>query len=149
MPKVGAIFLSGDKELDRALEKFEAKDQKTALRKATRAVTKKIEADAKRLVNVDSGKLQLSITTRAVKLKGRTKKEGRNVIGHSVVTRGGLFKGETYYGGFIEFGTEKFKPGEGESYLRRALFTAASTTPAAFRQELIKAINQIKAKKAK
>jgi len=84
---------------------------------AGRAAAKIVAAKARSLVPVDSGDLEASIKVRAVK---RTKRY-RGMAGASVQTGKGHFRGSTYYGGMVEFGT-KHQPQQ--SFLRHAALLA-------------------------
>jgi len=84
---------------------------------AGRAAAKIVAAKARSLVPVDSGDLEASIKVRAVKKTKRYK----GMAGASVQTGKGHFRGATYYGGMIEFGT-KHMPNQ--SFLRHAALLA-------------------------
>ena len=102
-------------ELDRMLEQLPKKLRNKGARKATREAAKIVLEDARRLVPVDTGQLESSLKVRARKRSRRNK----GTVGHSVTTSEGLFKGEEFYGGFIELGTSKF---EGDPFLRPAIW---------------------------
>lgn len=83
----------------------------SAAREAAKAVMKR----AAQLVPHDFGMLEASITVKALKRSRRNK----NIAGARVVTGEGtgFFKGDTYYGGFIEYGTKRQPQ---QSFLRHA-----------------------------
>lgn len=97
------------------------------MRKATRAAAKHVLELARQFVPVDEGDLEASLTVRA--MKGRRR---RGTVGASVLTREGMFRGDEFYGGFVEFGTRERFHRSGKStgavpagtfdYLRRALY---------------------------
>lgn len=114
-----SLMLTGDKALDKKLRELPTKLQKKAIRTATREAAKRVLEEAKRLVPVDEGLLEKSLVVRAATRGARDRRLGRGVFGHTVTTREGLFQGETFYGGFVEFGTKKW---EGDAFLVPALF---------------------------
>jgi len=114
MAKAGGVVITGVKELDLKLAGMPARLQKKLSRQATRKAAKDIVLpDAKRNVPHDTGDLERSLTVRAIK-------RSRSRVGHSVETKDGFFKGNQFYGGFIEFGWDD-KP-EGDPFLRPALY---------------------------
>jgi HK97 gp10 family phage protein len=90
--------ISGDKELQRALNALPGKVQKKIMRGALREAAKVVAAEARARVPVETGTLRDSIKVRA--LKGK-----RGSVGASVESGEGQFKDESFYGAFIEFGT--------------------------------------------
>lgn len=157
--------LTGDKKLDRTLKEMEPKLAKKGIRKATRAAAKVVLADAKRRApRGDTGKLERSLGVRTAK-GGRGKRLRRGTIGHAVVTREGLFSGEAFYGGFLEFGTKNRRTKRGRiggtgaisqdamnrgriaqgefSFIRPALYGNERLIRWMFKRTLAKAINDI------
>lgn len=108
-------LLADVRELDRKLKQLPDKVRKTGGRKATRAAAKIVLEDAKRLVPYDTGLLESSLKVRARKRSRKNK----NTVGHAVVTGEGFFKGETFYGGFLELGTKHI---DADPYLRPAIY---------------------------
>lgn len=133
-----ALFVTGLKDIDKALSKFENRVQRSTMRKATRQAMKEVVLpDAKRHVPVDTGELQRTLKVRAVKRR-------RNVQGHQVVTTadvGRVFDGETYYGAFVELGTAKM---EAQPFLRPALWTNTKQVMAVVVRELRAEIAKIR-----
>ena len=84
---------------------------------AGRAAAKIVAEKARQLVPVQYGTLQNSIKVRAV---ARTKRY-KGMVGAAGRTGGGDFRGETYYGGMIEFGTKHMPH---QSFLRHAAILA-------------------------
>jgi HK97 gp10 family phage protein len=94
------------------LREFPQKVERRALSKAGRAATKLIAARAKELAPMQDkpkrgqklrsprGRLKKSIKVRAMK-----RKKGR--VGFRVTTGQGDFKGDTFYGGMVEYGTTR------------------------------------------
>lgn len=105
------VFVTGDKELDAILDQVEPRMAKRLQREELKKAAKQIilpEAQAR--VPVDSGQLEESLVARALP-RSRTR------YGYEVRTRDGFFKGDEFYGGFIEFGT---KHQEADPFLRPA-----------------------------
>lgn len=101
----------GLEEVERALRMLPAAAAKKAIRQALRIGGKMVLAQAKQNVPVASGALKKSLKVRAGK---RTRK---NVISIRVATADDWFKGDTFYGAFIEFGTVRIKA---QHYVQRA-----------------------------
>ncbi len=91
------VTISGTEELTALLKAFPTKIANKAVRKGTRAGVKVIARTAKRFAPRRTGRLVRSIKVRAMK-----RRRGR--IGAVVITGEGTFKGDTFYGGFLEFG---------------------------------------------
>jgi len=111
----------GADETRKNLEALPEAISKDILRKVTRTIMKEdVLPAAQRRVPVDFGTLQDSLTVRVAKLRRGTKD-----VGHAVRTREGMFQGEAFYGGFIEYGWFHWKDGSfvpGKSYLRQSLY---------------------------
>lgn len=107
-----AIEVTGIKELD---EKFLAMPntlQKKALRPACRIVAKITLQDARTRAPVKTGDLRKSLTVRATKIN---RSNAKYIVGASVTTRDGLFRGDQFYGGFLEMGTDQRKTKRGDN----------------------------------
>jgi HK97 gp10 family phage protein len=106
----GGVLVTGDKALDRVLRGMPVKLQKKLSRKATRKAAKDIILpDAKNRVPVDFGELEESLTVTAIK-------RSRYKFGHQVGTKEGHFRGDQFYGAFLEFGTkERFHKPKGDA----------------------------------
>jgi len=103
----------GFPELERKLKELAPKVQKKVVRSAMRRVAKDIVLPAARSgAPVRSGVLKASLAVKAMKARKRA------VFGVQVQTREGWFKGEAYYGAFVELGTRTMKA---KPYLRPAL----------------------------
>jgi len=148
-----SIIQTGDKELDALLATMTPQMQKKAIRTATRDGAKFVLRVAKRLVPVDEGDLERSLTVRTAK-GNRGKRLDKFTLGHAVSTREGMFQGGQFYGGFIEYGTKQRQTVESEnrgrieedSFMRQALFTSRRQIEALFKRKIKQAANTIKAK---
>lgn len=145
------VSFTGIKELDDKFATLNESLQKKALRKATRAVAKMVLAEAKAEVRHDTGLLERSLK---VKAKKRSRKYPQTV-GLTVGFEDDLFKGDTFYAGFLEFGTEprqtkktktpanRGRIEEGKfDFLRAALWSYPEKKQAIFRDELLKWIRE-------
>ena len=94
----GAVSLRGFAEFEKKLRALPGKVARKVVRQALREGAKIIQAEAKARVPVDSGKLKKSIKVRAAK----SRKKGTAAV--VVQTGQGDFKGETFYGAFLEYG---------------------------------------------
>jgi HK97 gp10 family phage protein len=113
----GAVFVDGLDEVNKALEQYPKKLEKGGIRKGTRAGAKIVHADLLRRAPHDSGDLRASFKVRTmVKRKGRSIKRRSHQIGHAVANKEGhLFKGDQFYGAFLELGTgDRFIKGRPE-----------------------------------
>lgn len=112
------MAVDGMQQTMNALALFGNSEVKKMYRKVARVVTKEVLAESKRRVPVEFGTLEDSLTVRAAKLARRS-----GDVGSQVTTREGMFTGETFYGGFQEFGW--FSGGkfhQGDSFLRSAIY---------------------------
>lgn len=76
----------------------------SALRSATRQVAKMTKEMAVSEAPHDTGQLAASIKVKAAR---RSRAKNRKMwVGTNVTTEEGLFQGETFYAGFLEFGTD-------------------------------------------
>ena len=146
MAKEGLI-VTGDEQLDRTLAALEPKLQKRAIRKATRAASKQVLATARQRVPSDEGDLERSLKVRALK-------RSRNRVGHQVLVSDGLFEGDEFYGGFVEFGTQqRFHKTTGKSvgridpgdfdFLRPSLYENRTTVLQIFNNTMRSELQQI------
>lgn len=169
--RAGSYFeITGIAELDKKLAGMEKKLQDKYLRKATRVAAKAVLVHARRLVPEDSGALAASLKVRSAAMttttKGGKKKRStkyRGLVGHGVIAGDGLFKGDQFYAGFLEFGTKQRKTkaalwkdprntGGGANrgrldeqkfaFLRPALYAEESTTRQIFRVEVARFVTE-------
>ena len=99
--------LIGAKQLERALRTMSRKESTKAIKKATRAGSKLITQTTKALAPRKTGQLRRAIKTRV--LKTRRRKFGAESIGTVTVLGQGFFKGDEFYGAFLEFGYRRGK----------------------------------------
>lgn len=95
------LELKGVAETVGKLLTFPKKQATKAIRKGLRAGAKVMTAAVKAATPVRSGALRRAIKTRAMK-RSRNKIGVRTTIGAE-----GFYKGKTFYGAFVEFGTKK------------------------------------------
>lgn len=123
------LVLLGVPELHRALKDFDVSVHKKVIRYAVRQAAKPVLDAARRLVPVRTGALKRSLRIRALRRQRK-----RTSIGVQVVTGRDFFKGDTYYGGMVEFGTRHMAP---RPFLRPARDQAKDQAIAAFRSALL------------
>lgn len=116
------IVMTGDRQLDRTLKAIAddigSKSINAEARKATRDAMKTIVLpDVKADIPVETGFLESEIVVKSIK-------RSRSKLGTAVGFRDDLFRGDTFYGGFHEFGFKLRGGGfvPGDSYLRRNLY---------------------------
>lgn len=131
-----SMTLEGVEHLEKILDGIVAEDGSKAMNKALRQATRKVCKEVllprvKDLIPSDSGDLENALVVRAVK-------RSRGKVGHFVGFRDPLFKGDTFYGGFVEFGHEDRGGGHvpADSFLRRPLYENESQIRAVIEQEL-------------
>lgn len=135
MTRRESIIVTGVAEVDAILKQAPLTLQKQLLRRASRTIAQKVRKDAVSLVPQDTGLLARSLKVRAVaKGRGVTVRQQRGTVGASVRTIEGLFRGDTFYGGFLEYGTKAryTKSGAFRGIIRRAF---AFLRPALYRNE--------------
>lgn len=126
---------TGDKKLDRMLREFEPKLAKKIIRRTLRKAAKPVLETARQHAPVLTGALKRSLKVRAMKRSRRNK----NKYGVRVITGDDFFKGEQFYGAFIEFGTSRI---EAKPYLRPAYDNNKTSVRDVFRREIKKEIEQ-------
>ena len=138
------LNITGLDELLKALQSLPKEVARQAIRKPLREGAKIVLAEAKR--NVPKGKT--GNLKRSLKVRAGKRKKG--TISIRVVTSEGWFKGETYYGGFIEYGTgERFhKSGksvgtvEARHFIKRAYDTTKDRVRKMMERAIVKNIDQ-------
>lgn len=139
--------IDGVEEIVKALSKFTPTLQKKIIRKTARRAAKIVRDRAKDYVPVDSGDLEDSLKVRALKRSGRS----RNKIGAQVASGNStsLFSGDTYYGGFIEYGAPRHRtfggglsPLSPDPFLRPALYDSSERVRHLFRTDLKSLVNE-------
>lgn len=93
-----AYIVTGDKRLTRMLNSLGTKLAKKLHAKAAKVALKPVLREARVTSPVATGALRRSLTVRVLPRNRKGK------LGAMVTTREGLFRGATYYGGFIELG---------------------------------------------
>ncbi len=142
MARRPVITITGDKQLNRLLRDLAGKDGKAAVRKAARPALRPTLAEAKRIAPRDTGELEESLKIRALK-------RSRSRVGARVQTAKGSFQGQTFYGGFQEWGWKTGRRGSGnrthvpgEHFLKRAAEATRHRAIAIYRkilrQEILK-----------
>ena len=91
------LRLEGGKALERKLKTLPTRVRNKVVRTALRDGAKIVQAETKSLAPVQTGLLKKSLKVRAMK-----RKKGR--IGINVQMGAGDYKGETFYGAFVEYG---------------------------------------------
>lgn len=125
-----SIIITGVPEIDRKLRTLEPRLQKKVVRQAMRAGMKLVESAARALAPRDSGQLAAGIKTRAARAR-------RGTITIEVRVGEGDFKGETFYGGFQEYGT-KHQPAH--AFMKPAFETKGEAARDATLSELLAGI---------
>ncbi len=100
-----AVQITGDKQLEKVFDQFEVNLRKKIARKAIRKAAKPVRDTAIARAPVDTGLLKKSIKVRAMKRSRKNK----HTVAVRVVTGEGFFKGEAFYGGFLEYGTTRMR----------------------------------------
>ena len=91
------VTIAGTRELAAVLKSIPEKEAAKAIRKGTRAGQKAIARVAKRRAPKRTGAMARAVKVRAMKRR-------RHRFGHVVVVGDKTFTGDTFYGGFQEFG---------------------------------------------
>ena len=131
------IKIEGAKELENKLKGFEPKIGRKVIRQALRKAAKVILIAAKANVPVVTGDLKKSLKVRALKKK-------RHRYGVMVAISAGWFKGKTFYGAFVEFGTSRMPA---KPFMRPAYDSEKDKAGMVLRSELKKGIEQVGASK--
>lgn len=133
MADVLQVSLQGDRELIEKLEGLPPRLTKKLTTSAMRKAAKPILDEAKRIVPVRTGTLRKSIRIRALK-------RSRRRFGVQVITGEGFFKGKTFYGGMVEYGTSRQAA---QPFMRPAAKRKVGEVRRVFNEELAKALNEI------
>lgn len=136
MAKTVSVVITGDKEVNRMLHQLAGKEQKAVVRKAARTSIKTLLPTVRRNAPKDTGALRRSFTVRALT---RSAKQ----FGARITTRGGLFQGKTFYGGFQEWGWKLGKRGTdgrrkipGKFFMKRAADTKRRSVLTIYKSEI-------------
>jgi len=150
------FVMTGYPELDATFKAMSEGMQKKALRPAARVVAKMVLEQAKSEVPEDTG---LLLSELRIKAKPRSRRYP-HTVGMTVGFADDLFKGDTFYAGFMEFGTtERYQKKRKTkarytgkidttkfSFLRSSLWSYTERKQAVFRQALISWLNTYRAK---
>lgn len=146
------VSFTGIEEIDKKIRELNTSLQKKALRKATRRVAKFTLQLMKKEIPHNSGFLESQLK---VKAKKRSRKYPQTV-GVTVGFPDDLFKGDTFYAGFLEFGTEqrqtKAKANRGRieqgrwDFMRVSLWSFIEQKQQMFREEILKWLREQQAK---
>jgi len=139
-----SMVVTGDKELNRKLQTLKGVKQKKAVRKASRESLKgHLVSSVKRAAPRRTGLLSRAVKVRALP-------RSRTQVGARVTVGDGMFKGETFYAGFIEFGRKTGKRGSGNrrtipanDFIRRTAKRKRHSVLADYRQRLKHMIIQL------
>ncbi len=115
------VTITGWEDLKARLKALPLKVQRKVVRPAMRDAGKIVLAAAKQDVPRRTGRLQQSLKVRA---QNRTRK---GTIGVNVTAGGAFFRGPTFYGGFVEYGTKKMA---GRHFMQKAFQRSANTANA-------------------
>jgi HK97 gp10 family phage protein len=148
----GAVTFTGIKEIDDKLKAMNSSMQKKPLRKATRAVGKLVLEQMRAEVPENEGFLRSQLKLKA---KKRSRKYPETV-GITVGFPDDLFMGDTFYAGFLEFGTAQRRTKSGANrgkipegrfdFMRPALWSYTERKLAIFRQAIVEWMRQQAAK---
>lgn len=125
------LVLTGDKQLDRLMKRLPLSIQRKHMRAALRKGAHIIAGEARANAPVLTGALQGSIKVRA----GKARRRGDLRI--NVLTGEGFFKGDQFYGAFLEYGTSRMAP---QPFMRPAFDTKHDEAQQAIAQHLRTAI---------
>lgn len=95
------------------------------VRNAMAEAVQPIAAKARELVPVDTGRLKNSIATRVIKSRGKIL--GQVYCGFDPFDESGMFKGDTYYAGMVEYGHRIGKRQKGISRMGKKLAALRKT----------------------
>jgi HK97 gp10 family phage protein len=132
------IDVTGLRAVEKEMKDFPPKLEKKVKRKAARIAARPIVDDIKRSVPVVTGTLQRAYKIRALK---RSRKQKQ--VGVRVMTDEGFFKGDAFYGGFLELGTKYI---ESRSFLVNSMERRRQDVREAFTQELRRIVAEEKGK---
>ncbi|MBA3485190.1 MAG: HK97 gp10 family phage protein [Pirellulales bacterium] len=120
------VDVTGDVELDQAIQELVDDGGKKAINQALRrackeAVVEIVKPEVLARIPFRYGTLESNVTVRAVK-------RSKFKVGYTIGFKDPLFRGETFYGGFIEFGWDHYKgvTVQADSFLRASLYPNAN-----------------------
>lgn len=144
------VTITGIDRVVRRLKNFDRKVRAKIERKAIREAGRPVLASAKRLapiaeeydvhdVNHSPGTLQRSLRLRALKRTAGRRRAGIYGVQVQTGAEGHLFKGETFYGGFVEFGTVYQ---QSQRFLQAAAKENEAGSNVIFRRELARYVEE-------
>jgi len=128
-----SVEIKGLRELDQQLKMLEPNVRKRLGRAALKAGAKLILAKAKMNAPVATGKLRDSLVVKS----GRTRKP--NTVNVLMMIKEGWYKGETFYGAFVEFGT---RHAPAHPFMRPAFDTEKDAALAAITRKLAEGLEK-------
>jgi HK97 gp10 family phage protein len=132
-----SIKVAGLKELERKLLTFEPKLGRKIIRQALRSGAKVIHSAVKADVPVETGALKESLKVRAMRKR-------KHSYGVMIATSEGWFKGDEFYGAFLEFGTSKMPA---RPFVRPAFDSEKDNAAKIIVNEIKQGIEQVAAEK--
>ncbi len=136
MPRA-TMVVTGDKALNRKLQRLRGPQQKKAVRQASREALKAhLLQPTRRAAPRRSGRLQRAVKVRALP-------RSRKALGARVTVGDQSFQGETFYAGFVELGRKTGKRGSSNrrqvppnDFMRRTAKQKRQAVLADYRQRL-------------
>lgn len=139
------VTITGVERLDKALAELEPKAAKKIETKALREAARPVLAAAKDEAPTESGKLQREIKIRGMKRSRRN----HGTVGVRVVTGEEFYRGEVFYGAFINFGrktgtrhSEVRRKVDPDPFMNRAYEKNKTTVPAIFADSVARIIEE-------
>lgn len=136
------IVLRGVRELEQTLDKVRKDVRERVVKKAAEESANVIMVEAKRLCPVKTGDLKRSIHVKKQhisKALSKLKKVYKAKIAdiertsYAVIAGEGFYQGKTWYGGIVEFGSEKW---EGRPFMRPAAHAKRDVVRQIFRKAI-------------
>lgn len=134
---MAVVSITGVAELDAKLATMTERHQNKLIRRAARVIAKDVRDSAQDHAPVQYGTLEDSIRVRAM----RRSRKNKDVVGLRVITSDSdsLFAGETFYGGFQEYGTKHMTA---NPFLLPAMLENEGTAVNRFRTEMTAILNE-------
>lgn len=96
--------MEGRQELSKVFRVAAPQAVNREIKEATIRASEAVAEDARNKVPVDTGTLR-----RSIEVRQHTDRTRPGVVGAEVVTGKGQFQGETLYGSYVEYGTDKMR----------------------------------------
>lgn len=142
-----SVTIAGDKAIDKALRGFAPALAKQLLRSSLRQGAKVLAVEAAK--EAPRGKTR--VLSKSIKVRA-ARRSRKGVVALLVRTAAGDFKGKSYYGSFVEFGTKGRRPGKrggGPIRARHFMRNAVARKKEAARKVAITALRESIAKAAR